>query len=123
MSHIARIELEVTDLEALSKACQHLGLNLIQDQKSFNWYNGQAACDHAIKVPGAAYEIGLVSNEGKYDLQADFWDKGIEAAIGKAGGLLKQHYALERTKTEAAKKGYRIIEKQTENGIRLHVRI
>ena len=123
MSHIARIELEVTDLEALSKACQHLGLNLIQGQKSFQWYNGQAACDHAIKVPGAAYEIGLVLKEGKYDLQADFWDKGVEAVIGKSGGLLKQRYALERTKAEAARKGYRIIEKQTENGIRLHVRI
>ncbi len=123
MSHLARIELEVTDLESLSKACRHIGLNLVKDKTNFKWFNGDGDCHHAIVVPGASYEIGLVLKEGKYELQTDFYDKGIEAAIGKAGGLLKQRYAVERTKSEAKRKGYRIIEKQTDNGIRLHVRM
>jgi len=123
MSHLAKIELEVTDLESLSKACQQIGLNLVIGKKTFRWFNGDGECSHVIVVPGARYEIGLVLNEDKYELQTDFFDKGIEAAIGKNGGLLKQSYAVERTRSEALKKGYRVIEKQTDNGIRLHVRM
>jgi hypothetical protein len=123
MSHLARIELEVTDLESLSKACRHIGLTLVQGKTTFKWYNGDGGCQHAIVVPGASYEIGLVLKEDKYELQTDFFDRGIEAAIGKNGGLLKQRYAVERTRSEAKNKGYRIIEKQTDNGIRLHVRM
>ena len=123
MSHISEIELEVTDLESLSIACEHLGINLVRDQKTFKWFNGDGECHHAIKIPNANYEIGLILSDGKYELQTDFFDTAIEAAIGKGGGLLKQRYAVERTKAEAKRKGYRVIEKQTEQGIRLHVRM
>jgi len=123
MSHIAKIELEVTDLESLSKACSHLGLNLVMGKTSFKWFNGDGKCQHAIKVPGASYEIGLVLNNDRFELQTDFFDKGIEGAIGKNGGLLKQRYAVERTRSEAIQKGYRVIEKQNDNGIRLYVRM
>jgi len=125
MSHIAKIELEVTDLESLSRACQEIGLNLVKDKTSFKWFNGDGKCKHAIEVPGASYEIGLViEDEGKgYILQTDFFDKGIEKAIGKNGGLLKQKYAVQRTRSEAKRKGYRVIEKQTDKSIRLHVRM
>jgi hypothetical protein len=123
MSHIAKIELEVTDLDSLSKACDQIGLNLIQGKTTFKWFKGDGNCDHAIIVPGAGYEIGLVLKENKYELQTDFWDKGIAAAIGKNGGLLKQRYTVERTLSEALRKGYRVIEKQTDNGIRLHIRM
>lgn len=123
MSHLSRIELEVNDLDALYRACLHLGLTLIKGKTSFTWYRGQGSCDHAIMIPNARYEIGLINQKGAYHLQTDFWDKGVEAAIGKNGGLLKQRYAVERTKKEAARRKCRIIEKRTETGIRLHVRM
>ncbi|SLM30863.1 conserved hypothetical protein [Desulfamplus magnetovallimortis] len=124
MSHIAKIELEVTDIESLSKACQRMGLTLVQGKTSYKWYYGDNKCDHAIIIPGADYEIGLVLKDGKYELETDFYDQGIRVAIGQNGGLLKQRYAVERTKAEAIRKGYRVIEKQTENNaIRLHVRM
>lgn len=125
MSHLSKIELQVTDLDSLSKACRQIGLNLVRGKKTFKWFNGNGECEHAISVPNADYEIGLVSGEalGSYELQTDYWDKGVEAAIGKNGGLLKQRYAVERTKAEAIRKGYRVIEKKTDNGIRLHVRM
>ena len=125
MSHIAKIELEVTDLESLSKACQEIGLNLVRGKTTFKWFNGDGKCDHAIEVPGASYEIGLIKVEQDkgYILQTDFFDTGIEKAIGKNGGLLKQKYAVQRTRSEAKRKGYRVIEKQTDNSIRLHVRM
>jgi len=123
MSHISKIELEVRDLGVLACACTRLGLSLVRDQKSFKWYGKDASCDHAIKVPEANYEIGVVHKNGLYELNCDFYDRNLEKVIGKQGGLLKQAYAVEKTKIEARKKGYCVLEKQGQNTIRLHVRI
>ena len=123
MSHISRIELEVTDLESLDRACNHIGLTLNRNQTTFKWYDGNGQCDHAIRIPGASYEIGLIKKEGKYQLQTDFWDDKIAETIGEEGGLLKQRYAVEQTKTQAIRSGYRVIERQIDNAVRLHVRI
>ena len=123
MSHISTIELEVTDLESLDHACRQMGFTLNRNQKTFKWYSGTGVCDHAIKIPGASYEIGLVNRNGKYELQTDFWDDKIGQAIGNNGGLLKQRYAVEQTKRQAKKKGYTVIERKIENAVRLHVRI
>jgi hypothetical protein len=123
MSHISKIELEVKDLGILGQACRKLGLEFIRGKSRFKWYGEEAPCNHAIKVPGANYEIGVINRDGRYELNCDFYDRNLEKVIGKQGGLLKQAYAVEKTKIEARKKGYSVIEKQTQTGIRLHVRI
>ena len=123
MSHISKIELEVNDLSILSQACARLGLELIRAKKTFKWYGNEAPCDHAIRVPGASYEIGVIDRNGTYELNCDFFDSSLEQVIGKHGGLLKQSYAVEKTGNEARRKGYSVLERRTENGIRLHVRL
>jgi hypothetical protein len=124
MSHISKIELEVKDLGTLAKACTRLGLKLIKGQKAFKWYGAEdGKCDHTIKVPGATYEIGVTKTGKSIELQCDYYDYAIGKAIGQTGGLLKQAYAVERTKAEARRKGYTVIEKTTGSGIRLHVRM
>ena len=124
MSHISKIELEVKDLQTLRQACIRLGLNMLEGKKTFKWYSQEdGSCDHAIRVPGATYEIGVVKPGNLYEHKCDYWDSAIGKAIGKNGGLLKPAYAIERTKTEARRKGYSIIEKNTDSGIRLHVRV
>ncbi len=124
MSHISKIELEVKDLGTLKQACQRLGLNMVQGQNTFKWYGQEEGrCDHAIQVPDAAYEIGVVKTGNGFELRCDYWDSAIGKAIGRNGGLLKQAYAIERTKTEARRKGYSVIEKKTDSGVRLHVRV
>ena len=123
MSHISRIELEVKDLGILGQACSRLGLDLIRDQKTFKWYGKESSCDHAIMVPKANYEIGVVKKNGLYELNCDYFDRNIEKAIGSQGGLLKQAYAVMKTRVEARKKGYSVLERQTENSINLHVRL
>lgn len=123
MSHISKIELKVRDLGILGQACTRLGLKLIKGQQTFKWYGQDAQCDHAIRVPGANYEIGVLNKGGIYELNCDFYDRNMEKVIGRNGGLLRQAYAVEKTKIEARKKGYSILERQTENGIRIHVRI
>ncbi|EFK08823.1 conserved hypothetical protein [delta proteobacterium NaphS2] len=123
MSHISKIELEVKDLGILGQACAVLGLQLIKDRKTFRWYGKEADCDHCIKVPGADYEIGVIRNRHCYELSCDFYDRNLEKVIGPKGGLLKQAYAVARTRIEARKKGYSVFEQKTDEGIRLHVRI
>ena len=123
MSHISKIELEVKDLQVLKKACERLGLNLIKGRKEFKWYGKSAPCDHAVTIPNAAYEVGIINIGGHYELRCDYYDPGIEKAIGPNGGLLKQAYALEKTRSEARRKGYTVTEKSAKQGVRLHVRI
>ena len=123
MSHISKIELEVKDLVMLSQACASLGLTLIRDRNQFRWYGKDAPCDHVIKVPGAMYEIGVVKQKGSYELNCDFYDSGIEKVVGRQAGLLKQAYAVAKTKIEARRKGYCVLEKNTDTGIRIHIRI
>lgn len=137
MSHISTIELEINDLAALKTACDVLGLQFITGQTTYKWYGrlvnpertplpegiteaNLGRCDHAIRVPNAAYEIGVVKLHNKHVLLADFWSAGgLKKAVGTNGGLLKQAYAVERIKTEARKKGYRFSRKTTETGIRI----
>ena len=123
MSHISKIELEVKDLGVLSQACTRLGVEFIREQKQFKWYGNTALCDHVIKVPGANYEIGVIKANGRYELNCDFYDRRIEKVIGRQGGLLKQAYAVAKTKIEARRKGYSVLEQNTETGVRLHIRL
>ena len=139
MSHISRIELEITDLETLRQACERLGLEFIENQTTYKWYGtwvgdtpmpeGMTAsdlgkCDHAIRVPGAQYEIGIVKRDRKYTLLWDFWHQGgLEQKLGKNAGRLKQAYAVERVRKEAKLKGHRICEQKIDQGIRLLLRV
>lgn len=123
MSHISKIELEIKDLAALDQACQRLGIELRRDQHTFRWFGKAAHCDHAIGVPGAKYEIGVVRDGNGYALTCDYYDTNIEKTIGRQGRLLKQAYAVAKTRIAARKKGYTVIERKTCKGIRLHVRL
>jgi len=135
MSHIARIDLEINDLDALKAACGRLGLEFRCGQTSYAWYGEYVGdhplpegltvqdlgkCDHAIHVPGASYEVGILKRNGKYLLLWDFWrDGGLERILGRNAGRLKQAYAIERTRREAQRKGYRFTESKTRTGVRL----
>lgn len=126
MSHLVKIELEINDLTVLKKACNRLGFSFNENQKQFTWYGRQpAACNGAIHIPNARYEIGVTQKkEGKgYELQCDFFDRDLVTAIGNNGGLLKQAYAIEKGKLEAQKKGYKVWEQKTDAGIKLTIRL
>jgi hypothetical protein len=126
MSHIQTIEVEITDLQALKSACKRLNLEWKQDQKTFKWYQGQSKCDHAIKVPAATYEIGVLKNADRkgFTLQVDYYDRKVTEKIGQLGGLFKQAYALEKAKLEAIRKGYSVKEhKINERQIELRISV
>ena len=135
MSHISKMELEITSLADLKQACQRLGLTFCEEQKTYKWYGtwmgdsplpegiskeelGQ--CTHAIQIQGCLYEIGVVQRGSKYTLLWDSWHSGgLEQKIGKNAGILKQAYSIERIRREAMLKRYRFTEKKVEKGVRL----
>ena len=135
MSHVSKIELEVKSLEVLKKACQQMGFQFMTNQKTYQWFGRWmndtplpegvkvediGKCDHAIKVPGCHYEIGVVRLKDGYTLLWDYWHSGgLEQHIGPKAGKLKQAYATERIRQEAKLKGYRVSEKKMRKGVRL----
>jgi hypothetical protein len=132
MSHVSKIELVINDLTVLKKACSRLNLQFCENQKTYRWYGkwigGQipdglipGQSDHAIRVPDASYEIGVIrQNDNTYTLHADMFSAGgLETAIGQNAGLLKQAYAVCRVQNEARHKHMRYQESTTDNGIRL----
>ena len=135
MSHIAKIELEIRDLQSLKDACKKLGFHFMENQKHYRWYgkwvgnqplpdgiseDDLGKCNHAIHIPAAVFEIGIVKKENSYQLIWYSWiGGGLQKAIGKDAGVLKQTYAIESVKRAARKKGYRLIEKRMKKGVRL----
>ena len=118
MSHLSRIETEITDLSTLKKAVKRLGGELKEGQKSFTWYRNQMGnCDHAIKFPEASYEIGVTKVEKKFELTCDYYYVGgLPKYIGETGGLLSQAYGIEAAKKAALLQGHTVTEKTLSNG-------
>lgn len=145
MSHVVAIDTQVTDLPALQRACSELGLTLVLNQKTFAWfgkwvndYHAQDAafnlgikpedygkCDHAIKVPGSNYEIGLVKVKGSasWKIVFDFYGTGreIQNRLGKKAEKLTQHYGLCRAENLAKAKGHQTVRERQQGRIRLRV--
>ena len=141
MSHVATIKAEIKSLNTLKKACKKLNLEFIENQKTYKWFgkhvgdypipegftiNDMGRCEHAIKVPGAKYEIGVVKdplNPKNYKLIWDFWDRNLPKILGKDAWKLTQRYELEQGKEAAKKKGWIPKEVVMEDRIRLEIEI
>lgn len=128
MSHVATVDLDVNDLSSLKEAAKAMGLEFTE-KNTYRWWGYSVGdyplpkgfteqdlgkCDYAISIPNnaSAYEVGVIKRkDGKpgYQLLWDFYagGRGLEKAIGKDGGLLKQSYAVMVAKKEMLRKGYR----------------
>lgn len=108
MSHMSQIEAEITDLSALDAAAKEFGGILVRGQKTHEWYGVSVGdyplptgftkedlgkCDHAIKLPGVRYEVGVCARrDGKpgYTLLYDFW--GCEGDKRHDGHRLRETF-------------------------------
>ena len=76
-------------------------------------------CDHEIRVPGAAYSVGVCKKEnGRYGLRWDFYSAGgLEQRMGGTKGeRLLQAYTIEKTRREAQRRGWRVTETKLTGG-------
>lgn len=145
MSHVADVEMVVTDLDALDAVCQQLGLELVRGKKTYTWYGrwvndyndpARAAaargfdpeqfgkCEHAIKMKGGDvghYEIGLVPRRdgGKgWELLYDNYSSGrnfSQKLGGAALPVLKDELGAELSKRHLIRQGYKV-SRSVENG-------
>ena len=114
MSHVTTIDSdEVYDLASIIEMCRNEGWEFLKKQKNYAWYGRHVGdyplpaaftigdmgkCTHAIRVPGASYEIGVVFKGGQWRLIYDFYSAGgLHTKLGKNGGLLKQAYSMAKT--------------------------
>ncbi len=139
MSHISQIEVEIKDLKALKSACKQLGFYFIENQQQYRWYGKWLGrqplpigiteeelgkCNHAVHVPTAIFEIGVVKRNNSYILLWDSWiGGGLSQAIGQNAGILKQAYTVETVRKLARQKQYRLTEQKMQNKIRLSLSI
>jgi len=132
MSHVAIMDLEIKDLDALKLACERLGLIWQEGKTSYVWYSRHVGdyplpkgytkadlgkCTHAITVPGARYEIGVDIRNDQITLLWDFYSAGgLQQVLGNNGGLLQQAYAIEVAKLKAMREGYNCVESVNAEG-------
>ena len=140
MSHVATIKAEIHNLKCLKKACKRLGLQWMENQQTYEWYGQHMGdypipdgmkvsdlghCLHAIKVPGARYEIGVIKdpmNKKNYKLIWDSWQSGgLEEKVGKDAWKLSQALTIEQGKYAAKLKGMSFKEVKMDDRIRLVV--
>lgn len=136
MSHIETVKVTITDLDAFKAACKAEGAEFATNQKTFRWYgmavgSGQRTmppgftaedfgkCEHAVKLPGVNYEIGVVKLRDKgptrYTLMYDNWGNAgwgghdgekLEEKFGRGLTKLTDAYSLHALQRKARAKGY-----------------
>lgn len=133
MSHIATVEIEFRDMDALAKACQRCGVELRTEQKTFRWYNDKVdACDAAIVHPSKfAFEVGVHKTETGFRLSYDPHNRGkkygshtgpgMQDAIAfeddiRGIGKLQQAYAVEVARKQAKRQGFSVREQVQADG-------
>jgi hypothetical protein len=148
MSHITAIAIEIKDLAALEAATKELGAELIRNQHTYKWYGTSVGdyplpagftadmlgkCEHAIRLPGNNYEIGVVRNPLKpstFTLLYDFWGYGgqhdghkLKAHFGDGLKKLVQLYGVHAATIAARSRGHAVARQTLPNGsIKLQIR-
>lgn len=141
MSHVIGVNLVISSLTALERACKELGITFMRNQQTHRWYGSwvndynrsDAAyknigidpknyghCEHAIRVPGADYEIGVYKNPkgAGFVLGFDNYASGqvIAQTLGKGLEKLKQAYAVATAELQAKAAGWMTQRTKLPNG-------
>lgn len=134
MSHVAECKTKFKYLDMIAKAAQRLGGELIHGQKTYRWFgrwvgdspmpkgmtvDDLGRCDHAIRFPGAKYEVGVrAQKDGTFTLAWDWWSDGrLLPIMGDTNaGRFVQAYGVETAKREAIRRGYHTREIPQTNG-------
>lgn len=126
MSHVDNISTngEQFSLPAILHMCKRKGWTFLENQKTYAWYGRSVGdypvpvgtnvedlgkCDHAIRIPGAKYEVGLKKIPGtdNYNVQADFWRGGaLDRILGAKGERFAQEYYKTKAIMTAESKGW-----------------
>jgi hypothetical protein len=106
MSHFVAIKTSVKDITALRKACDELGLELLEQATARGFASNKLKADYVIRLKGP-YDIAvnLDKETGSFGFTTDWWGSHVEKEVGKDYSRLLQLYAVHKTQIEARKKG------------------
>ena len=143
MSHITKLQTKFSDLEALSEACQELGLQLEQGEglTVLDYYGNSVPVE--ARIPFGRYSLGFQRQaDGTLTMAADFWGialhatapkvraacQGISGSVDQISAqtqerlakLLQRPYEVAVTRREIARnpkyRGYRVQEERNPDG-------
>jgi hypothetical protein len=109
---MVNVQVKIKDLSALAAAVKSLGYEWKHGQKTYAWFgkwvgdtpmpegltvDDLGKCEHAIGVPGADYEVGVVAKpDGTFELRYDFWSSGgLHPILGQNAGPIVQAYGVQ----------------------------
>lgn len=140
MSHVVTLEMDnITDLDALKAACNELGLEFRENQKTYRWWGHSVGdypipagftaeelghCEHALRVKDdpEAYEVGVVkAKNGRpgFSLIYDFYGsrgRAVQRRVGEKGEKLNQRYVASYAVKHWQRKGYRVTTTTRQDG-------
>ena len=118
MSHITPLKrTEGWDLPVLERMCQDKGWEFLREQKTFRKYGQDGKCDHAIRIPGCRYDVGIsVNAEGEVQVMLDFFDHELAQAVGAKGWKLEMEYDIAKAKMAADDRNHTYHEEILPNG-------
>lgn len=110
MSHIVTIKTEVRDPVAISAACQRLGLPQAAEGTA-ELFSGSAQ-GFIVQLPGWTYPLVCQTETGvlQYDNFEGRWGDRLQL------DRFLQAYAVEKTRLEARKQGYSVLEQPLTDG-------
>lgn len=108
MSHIATIEIQIKDPEALAEACREMGATITHNAEVTIYKTSVTGT--AIQLPGWVYPVVLRDTELIYDNYEGQW--GDIAHLKR----LRQLYTTKATIRAARRMGRRVIAQEERNG-------
>lgn len=116
MSHFTTVQTKLKCLVTLKKAVEKLGFTFKEDATHVRGYQGQLADAIAVIDTKSSYDIGVVQTADGYSLIGDWEMLQVRAGIEQDEFLkaVNKNYAYYKVVDEVQKKGYQIVEEQTD---------
>jgi len=118
MSHFTTIQTQVRDLDALSEACEDLGVELLRGVPCRGYATARRECARTIRLKGP-YDVAVdpsPGNDGTFALTTDWWSGHVASEVGPNFGRLLQAYGVRKTMREARSRGLRTTRRQEADG-------
>lgn len=109
MSHVTTVQVEFKDLEALEAAARKLGAPF-ERQETVRFMDGNTVTGPTVRLDGWRYPVVLAGTKLHMDTYGGHWGNPVELE------RLKQTYAVEVTKKQARKQGFRVQESRASDG-------
>lgn len=107
MSHWATVDTKITDMSALAKACEELGVELVEKGSCRGYYTPIQTAPFVIKLKGP-YDVAVTPRDnGTCELTTDWWRGHVAGEVGENFSKLLQLYGVHKSMALARARGLR----------------